>query len=139
MTEDHGPIESDVEYVVGNATFSSGGEPPKVDPKKLDFSEFHPLMHRLGSRECRSYYGGPKRHVQIWWWYKFEYKPKNVWHRWVLCRLGRHVPMTGWSRADVESEWVSRVNCRYCICKLPGGGEVSPPSQYPPRRSRPDR
>lgn len=137
MTEDQGPISpSDTEEALRNASSASGDGPPEIDPTQLDFSEFHPLDHYIWEPRCRDHFGGPKRHIQLWWWYKFEYTPEKVWHRWVLCRLDRHQSSKGWGRKDPDSEWVSTVNCRWCWLKLPGGGERRPPSPFSPRRAR---
>lgn len=56
---------------------------------ELDFSQFHPMDHYLWERRCREHFGGPVNHVKLWWAYKCEYKPSDLWHK-VMCRTGRH-------------------------------------------------
>ena len=86
--------------------------------RKLDFSQFHPLDHRPFDERCRSFYGGGVRHLQLWWWYKFDYKPDQLWHRWVLCRLNRHERSRFKRRPAVDAPWEHGHLCRWCLTML---------------------
>lgn len=115
--------EEDILHAIQHAIFIEGeGDGPineQKPPRQVDFSQFHPLMHRIGSKTCRGYYGGTRRHLQIWWWYKFDYKPVDLWHRWVLCHLNRHDPIRARSRPSTDAPFVGRRRCRYCHIELP--------------------
>lgn len=54
--------------------------------RKLDFSEFHDLMHYPFSLYCWRMPGGWARHVALWWEYKAT--PYIMAH--TACRLGHH-------------------------------------------------
>lgn len=74
--------------------------------KPLDFSRFHDLEHRPFSAYCRGMYGGPRRHLHLWWTYKLL--PDL--HRETLCRLGRHRWINAWSEWNGEHR-----ACRHCF------------------------
>lgn len=78
-------------------------EPPKV--RHLDFSEFHDLMHRPFTAECRSMYGGSRRHLSLWW----EFIGQPALARRFLCPTSRHRWCDGWSKA-LGDIWVC-ANC----------------------------
>ena len=46
--------------------------------KKLDFSQFHGLFHWIASPDCWRSYGGPTRHLQLWWQYQRPGWDKDV-------------------------------------------------------------
>lgn len=53
---------------------------------RLDFSQFHDLMHKPFTAACRARPGGWRRHVALWWAYM-----ARPWVRTqTTCRLGRH-------------------------------------------------
>lgn len=66
--------------------------PPVI--RALDFSEFHPLDHRLASGYCRSLPGGWRNHLDLAW--DFRWKPQLA--AATLCRLDHHRWLTGWHR-----------------------------------------
>lgn len=66
--------------------------PPTIRRVTLS-DDYHDLLHRLGSRDCRGQGGwlrGPARHVAHRW--EFTWGPHL--RTWTLCRLGRHAPTT---------------------------------------------
>lgn len=71
--------------------------PRDFDPYKikLDFSQFHDLMHRPFTAECRSMYGGWRHHVSLWW----EYMGRPRLAYLLKCRFGWHYWLDGWSKA----------------------------------------
>jgi hypothetical protein len=81
---------------------------------KLDFSFFHPLDHHPFSRRCFDHYGGPRQHYRLWWEYKFEYTPKKVWHRLVLCKLGHHRIVEGREVTIMGRTHTTRTWCPWC-------------------------
>lgn len=84
--------------------------PPRIDADRLDFSQFHPLDHFLGSRRCRSMYGSWRNHLSMEWEYR--------WRPWLtsqtLCRIGRHSIANAWRRSTPDDEWTSWRVCRNC-------------------------
>lgn len=89
-------------------------KPPNFDPKKLDFSQFHDLMHPIGGRMCHSQYGGPRRHAKLWWEFKAEY-----WlHRNIGCKwFHRHNYQQWWQRhtpPGPDARWTSGYACIWC-------------------------
>ena len=78
--------------------------PPKLDAKKLDFSEFHPLDHSLF--QCRDYPGGRKRH----WEYLWDLKLLPTLHIKTVCRLGFHHQTTLFQPGKNRM----RESCVYC-------------------------
>lgn len=54
--------------------------------RRLDFSEWHPMGHIPFSHTCRSYYGGGRRHLWLWW----TWRGRLTMRRLTLCKLGRH-------------------------------------------------
>lgn len=73
-------------------------KPPEVH--HLDFSEFHDLMHRPFTAECRSLYGGWRRHLSLWWEFRVQPELRAA----TLCRIGWHRWRDGWSR-DLGDCW----------------------------------
>jgi hypothetical protein len=69
--------------------------PPVVDVDGLDFSQFHDLMHRPFGPYCWTMYGGPRRHVALWW--KYQASPDI--RRATLCRVDRHEWADCWRRS----------------------------------------
>jgi hypothetical protein len=80
--------------------------------KRLDFSEFHDLMHPLW--KCYGHYGGWRRHVELAW--PYVWKPR--WKRRTKCRLGLHEPQTWFRHVDGATRAV-QVSCANCSCELP--------------------
>lgn len=90
----------------------------------LDFSEFHDLMHPIGSKECRSMPGGILRHLELKWDYEWM-MPQALWGK-PLCLLGRHTWTEVWDSnsgfevllgevADVDIDGEpDRYICAYC-------------------------
>jgi len=94
--------------------------------KELDFSQFHPLMHRPFSRECFGWYGGPTRHIELWWDYQ---RPDPIGA--VLCRLGRH-DMTPYWRGMGSGPW-TKDNATGLMCRRHcGKREGDEPTEQPP-------
>lgn len=67
---------------------------PDFKNAQLDFSEFHPLMHRWASPECFRWYGGPWRHMELWWQFQSS----------LPCLIGRH---DYWGSPLSREEWRS--------------------------------
>lgn len=68
--------------------------PPDFTASQLDFSQFHPLDHRLW--QCSGYPGGKRTHLQ----YRWQFQWRDEIGRWLLCPLGRHAWVTWWRRGD---------------------------------------
>lgn len=73
--------------------------------KKIDFSEYHPLDHRLFSVACYEYYGGARRHIYLAW--TFKWYPK-IWSK-TLCLMGIH-------RVRPVSDRMQDEDFEMCIC-----------------------
>lgn len=86
----------------------------------LDFDEFHDLMHPIAAPVCFGLPGGPWRHFQMLWSYKWL-MPRALWER-PLHALGKHYWTEVWtleqlqdgSAADVEAMPDGYV-CAYCL------------------------
>lgn len=91
-------------------------QPPEIDPEKLDFSLFHPLDHRPWEPRCREFYGGPFRHIQLWW----EFIASHWLHEKTLCKLGVHHYTEHWRGRDPETgKWLEvGKSCVYCLKEL---------------------
>ena len=72
--------------------------PPPPEIRRVDFSQFHPLDHRIWA--CRWYPGGRIRHLQYLWQFKWD---GNV-HRNVHCRLGHHRGGWAWRRSGPNAK-----------------------------------
>lgn len=88
------------------ATQSDGIDyPPNLDVAQLNFDEFHPLDHPVWTRRCREFYGGPRRHLEMWW----AFKAHDWLHGHTLCKVGRHRPTTAFeprrNRMRRECQW----------------------------------
>jgi hypothetical protein len=86
----------------------------------LDFSVFHPLGHWILSPTCRSFYGGARRHLNLWWNYEPGLpNPHYLWFA-LRCRLGHHQAVDVW---QVISSLNLTLNsgglCTYCYKKMP--------------------
>lgn len=87
-------------------------ERPQPDPEKLDFSLFHPLDHYIWEERCQEFYGGPKRHIQLWW----EFIGSHWLHEHTTCKLGIHTYTQYWSRSSYDSDdWSTGFSCVYCL------------------------
>lgn len=84
---------------------------PMSESGDLDLSIYHPLDHRPFDARCRGFHGGGRRHVALWWEYQFRYTPAKVWHRCLLCRIGRHRIVEG---TDVTIAGVVRSTQTWC-------------------------
>lgn len=84
--------------------------------RELDFSEFHDLVHLVGSRTCRTQPGGVLRHVELAW--EFRWWP-NL-RRWTFCRIGRH-RWVRWFRHDPPGGPVVEETWSCADCELPDG------------------
>lgn len=82
----------------------------------LDFSIFHPLDHRLGNARCRSFPGGSRQHLVLWWEYQCRWRPDVLWHK-VLCRTGHHDIRGGQSLTIMGREVQVQRSCVWCRCK----------------------
>lgn len=85
---------------------------------ELDFSVFHPLMHRAFSPECFGWHGGPIHHIRMWYEYQFEYSHDRIWHRLTGCLWGKHQTTSVWTmpgrhEPDRRPRPVARV-CHWC-------------------------
>jgi hypothetical protein len=67
-------------------------EPPDLRGKTLDFSEFHPLDHRIWEAHCRGLPGGRRRHFELRW----SYITKPALRSWTTCRMGWHESAQVW-------------------------------------------
>lgn len=80
-------------------------EPIKVH--NLDFSQFHDLMHLPFTPYCLRQYGGPLRHVSLWWEFVAHEKLRKL----AWCRCGRH-RWVEWSRTGSTEKFFA---CRDCL------------------------
>lgn len=91
---------------------------PKIDPDKLDFSQWHPLDHRPLSKRCRDHYGGFRNHMNLLWDFKWDMhsKVKKVTH----CFWGRHHSSPHW-RGDGTPGSLKYAGqmCCWCLKDLP--------------------
>lgn len=88
---------------------------------KIDFSEFHPLDHRLWERRCWSrqiqpgydqpIYGGPAHHLRLLWVYVYRDNLDCWIHKYFLCRFGKHMMVENWYPAE-EQHWESCLGCK---------------------------
>jgi hypothetical protein len=84
--------------------------PPNIDPKKIDFSQFHPFDHIPGGTRCFALYGGPKQHMKLSWEFYWSSELRRV----TLCRIGRHKYVDGWQRKSKDDPWQALTTCRDC-------------------------
>lgn len=64
-------------------------DPPKI---RIDWEIFHPLDHRIGSRQCRSFQTFPLN-VRLHWQYQQDFGPyslRSFFRRLFFCPLGAH-------------------------------------------------
>lgn len=71
---------------------------------RLDFSQFHDLMHKPFTAACRARPGGWCRHVTLWWTYMAWPRIREQ----TTCRLGLHVWCAAWTRHGLI--WA----CEFC-------------------------
>ena len=100
--------------------FAWGQEPVPARSPKLDFSVFHPLDHWVGSAYCRTFYGGGRRHLSLWWDYQAELlRPTNALAR-AGCLFGRHHPVDYWMRSPDSGQFLNAgASCSDCSIPLP--------------------
>jgi hypothetical protein len=84
-------------------------EPPGLRGKTVDFSEFHPLDHRIWEERCRVLPGGRRRHRELRW----TYVTKPALRSWTTCRLGLHKPGQAWRPGPGG---VGTVTWTVCVC-----------------------
>jgi hypothetical protein len=95
--------------------------PPQVSAKTtFDFSVFHPLDHWILTPRCRSFYGGARRHLSLWW----NYEPgfPNLHYLWftLRCRLGHHQAIDSWQMISALHLTLNGGGlCAYCYQKMP--------------------
>ena len=65
---------------------------------ELDFSQFHPLDHWPGTRDCRSLYGGTRNHLKMTW----DYRRKPELMAYTFCLVGWHRWRGVWRRREGE-------------------------------------
>lgn len=94
-------------------------------PKRLDFSEFHPLDHRPGTAECRNYPGGVRRHVQYEWHFRTGPRIRSFLGRHTLCHVGRHDPEV-WFRGGLNPPSETATWCGWCGATLSPWRPISP-------------
>lgn len=91
-------------------------EAPKIDPNKLDFSQWHPLDHHPLSKECRDHFGGFRQHMHLLWDFKWDMpsKRKKITH----CFWGKH-RSSSWFKGDGTGklEYAGKV-CSWCMKDL---------------------
>lgn len=96
----------------------------EIDTTKLDFSEFHDLMHPWFSEYCRAQPGGIKRHLSLWWTYiaqdKYIYGP-------IHDIFKRHTAAELEDRERTEKGWrftgTGRYICFYCAVDVDKNGK----------------
>jgi hypothetical protein len=99
--------------------FAWDQEPAPSAPAPLDFSVFHPLDHWVGSAYCRSFYGGFRRHLSLWWDYQAELlRPSNAIAR-IACLIGRHRPVDYWMRSPESGRFLNAgASCASCAVTI---------------------
>jgi hypothetical protein len=99
--------------------------------RKLDFSGFHPLDHRIGSRYCREVdnfptapkgWGNIPRHAKLWWEYQCQWRPKLLWH-WVLCHIFHHHVIRGGETIMMMGNPMTVTRCCIYCYRPPADGE----------------
>ena len=95
----------------------TGPVAPKIDPDKLDFSQWHPLDHYPLSKRCREHYGGLRNHMKLLWDFKWDVpsKVKKVTH----CFWGRHKPGNWWKGDGTGNLVYAGKICTWCMKDLP--------------------
>jgi hypothetical protein len=69
---------------------------------EFDFSQFHPLDHWPGTRDCRSFYGGTRNHLKMTW----SYRRKPELRSYTVCLIGLHRWRGVWSvREEERGQW----------------------------------
>lgn len=94
-------------------------QPPRIDPNKLDWSEFHDMVHPIFSRYCWRQAGGPWLHIKYWWeWYLDEWLG---WHilRHTTCRLGWHSWRKAWRFTGRDDDAILLWSCEDCMLEKP--------------------
>ena len=95
--------------------------PPQMTEKTtLNFSVFHPLDHWLLSPRCRSFYGGARRHLSLWWAYEPGLpNPHYLWFA-LRCHLGHHQAVDVWRVISALNLTLNSGGiCTYCYKPLP--------------------
>ena len=82
--------------------------PPRIDPDKLDFSQFHPIDHYWFEPRCKELYGKRRIHFKYAW--EFIHLPRLK--SWTLCKVGRHNYVQWWRHEQPLFE-----ACSYCSKK----------------------
>lgn len=85
---------------------------------QLDFTQFHPLDHWVGTRLCRSYHGGAIQHLRLKWWYQWSEPLLWLPHRMFMCPFGRHEILIG--GRETYSAY-----CQFCRFERPATVEES--------------
>ena len=81
---------------------------------QFDYSEFHPLDHRIASGVCFGWYGGPTHHARLWWQYGERPHPIGA----LLCRLGYHDMIPYWAKQQIISlDLLTDENATGQMCK----------------------
>lgn len=78
----------------------------EINVKNLDFSQFHDLMHMPFTPYCWRMFGGPRRHMTLWW----EHVAVSELRRNTLCQFGRHRHRT-WRRTGRLDTFRACVDC----------------------------
>lgn len=79
---------------------------------KLDFSQFHPLDHWPGTKRCRSFYGGTRKHLSMTWEYRRRDQVLHPLYSVLLCPLGIHAEQVWY----LHEHGVVRIKptCKHC-------------------------
>lgn len=101
---------------------------------KLDFSQFHDLMHAPFSPYCRSLYPhGWKagiHHLRAEWEYRLRDRVRAPLHTLYLCRVGRHEIQVWYAQNPHDGSMTVRPACAFCPFErepLPHEAERRPP------------
>ena len=91
---------------------------------RYDFSIWHPLDHWPGTRRCRSFYGGWRRHLVIAWQFHRRDQVVGLFTKQTTCRLGYHkidvwvLTSTPIGSQPLPTDRFTAV-CRYCRTRRP--------------------
>lgn len=89
-------------------------EPPFIDVKRLDFSQFHATGdHWPFTAYCRSQYGGSWHHLVLAWEFRWRDTLLAPWH-WLQCRRGHHSVIEGWRRDTPNEPMKPYRMCVHC-------------------------
>lgn len=71
-----------------------------IDPENIEYDMFHDLAHAPFTPWCFGQYGGPLRHIALWW--DFMFVPRFL--EATKCRFGRHEMVPYWQAPDMPFE-----------------------------------